>query len=134
MADQLNQPTRIFKICSVDDWATATAEGIYRGSADDRRDGYIHFSTAAQATDTARKYFANRHDLLLIAFDASALGPQLRWEPSRGGSLFPHLYAALPTTQALGSCRLLLDATGNPDMAAALQHLTRSGQLDIASC
>jgi uncharacterized protein (DUF952 family) len=120
-------PALIFKICSVEEWTTALAVGVYRGSADDQRDGYIHFSTAAQATETARKYFSNRRDLLLIAFDAAELGTQLRWEPSRGGALFPHLYADLPTAKAAGTCQLKLGGDGAPDVAAALRQLAAVG-------
>ena len=67
-----------------------------RGAPIDSRDGYIHFSTAEQAVETAAKHFAGTDDLLLVAVDADALGPALKWEPSRGGALFPHLYGALP--------------------------------------
>jgi len=86
----------IFKICGEEEWRTAERQGVYRGSAVDERDGFIHFSTAAQLAETAARYFASRHDLLLIAVEAEALGAALRFEPSRGGALFPHLYGALP--------------------------------------
>lgn len=85
----------IYKICPASAWRDAQRAGIYRGSADDTRDGFIHFSTAAQVTETARKHFAGQTDLLLIAVDADALGAALRFEPSRGGELFPHLYGPL---------------------------------------
>ena len=88
--------TLIFKIAGVDEWRRAEATGVFAGSAADHADGYIHFSTAAQAVDTAAKWFAGRDDLLVAAVDAVALGAALRWEPSRGGALFPHLYAPLP--------------------------------------
>jgi uncharacterized protein (DUF952 family) len=65
------------------------------------RDGFIHFSTAAQVRDTAAKYFAGTGDLMLIAVDADALGGALKWEVSRGGDLFPHLYGALPLTAVI---------------------------------
>ena len=68
---------------------------MYRGSADDKRDGFIHFSTATQVAETARKHFAGQQDLLLIAVNADALGTALRWERSRDDELFPHLYAEL---------------------------------------
>jgi uncharacterized protein (DUF952 family) len=86
----------IFKICGEAEWRKAEAEGVYRGSAVDERDGFIHFSTAEQLAETAAKHFARRDDLLLIAFEAKALGEALRFEPSRGGALFPHLYGTLP--------------------------------------
>ena len=86
----------IYKICERAQWRAAEAAGQYRGSSVDERDGFIHFSTAAQLAETASKHFARAADLMLVAVDAAALDTQLRWERSRGGDLFPHLYAALP--------------------------------------
>jgi uncharacterized protein (DUF952 family) len=86
----------IYKICERAQWRAAEAAGQYRGSSVDERDGFIHFSTAAQLVETASKHFARAADLMLVAVDAAALDTQLRWERSRGGDLFPHLYAALP--------------------------------------
>ena len=86
--------TLVFKIVATDEWRAAEKAGVFDGAAVDRADGYIHFSTAAQAAETAAKWFAGRDDLTLVGVDAEALGPLLRWEPSRGGALFPHLYAA----------------------------------------
>jgi len=88
--------TTIYKICERGLWQNAETEGAFCGSPDDTRDGFIHFSTAAQLAETAAKHFAGRPDLILIAVDAGRLGPQLKWEQSRGGGLFPHLYAPLP--------------------------------------
>jgi uncharacterized protein (DUF952 family) len=88
--------TTIYKICERASWRLAEQTGTYRGSAADARDGFIHFSTAAQLAGTLTKHFAGRGDLLLVAVDAGALGEALKWEPSRGGELFPHLHAALP--------------------------------------
>jgi uncharacterized protein (DUF952 family) len=85
----------VFKICGMDEWHRAEREKVFRGSAVDLRDGFIHFSTAEQLAETVAKHFAGRADLLLIAVDAEALGENLRFEPSRGGALFPHLYAEL---------------------------------------
>ena len=87
---------QIYKIAPVSQWRTAMSAGTYHGSADDLRDGFIHFSTAAQVPDTAAKFFAAQSDLIIAAIDVAALGPALKWEPSRGGALFPHLYAELP--------------------------------------
>lgn len=81
-----------------DDWTQALAAGVFEGSADDRRDGFIHFSTADQAPETARRRFAGRTGLVVLAVEAEPLGEALVWEPSRGGDLFPHLYAPLPVT------------------------------------
>jgi uncharacterized protein (DUF952 family) len=86
----------IYKICERPEWQEAQRDGHYRGSAVDRRDGFIHFSTAAQAIATAEKHFVGQKDLMLIAVDANTLGAELKWEPSRGGALFPHLYGAMP--------------------------------------
>lgn len=88
--------TTIYKICQRRLWQTAEADGAFAGSADDRRDGFIHFSTAGQVAETAAKHFGGQTNLILIAVDTARLGPQLKWEPSRGGALFPHLYAPLP--------------------------------------
>lgn len=77
------------------EWALAEAEGRFIGSPVDIDDGYIHFSTAVQAAETARRHFAGRRNLLLVAVEAQALGMALKWEPSRGGDLFPHLYDTL---------------------------------------
>jgi uncharacterized protein (DUF952 family) len=85
----------VYKICPAALWHEAERAGVFRGSEVDLRDGFIHFSSAEQLADTAVKHFAGQHDLLLIAVDASRLGAALKWEPSRGGALFPHLYGAL---------------------------------------
>ena len=85
----------IYKICPAGLWAAAEKDRLFRGSPVDFEDGYIHFSTAAQARETAARHFAGQGDLVLVAIDAGALGDGLRWEPSRGGDLFPHLYGPL---------------------------------------
>jgi uncharacterized protein (DUF952 family) len=86
----------IYKICDRDLWREAQRQGEFRGAGVDARDGYIHFSTAAQLAETAAKHFAGAADLMLIAVDAETLDRRLKWEVSRGGALFPHLYAPLP--------------------------------------
>ncbi len=88
----------IFKICTREQWRQAEATGVFQGAAVDALDGFIHFSSAAQVTETARRHFADQDDLVLLGIDAEDLGEALRWEPSRGGDLFPHLYAPLPLT------------------------------------
>lgn len=85
----------IYKICPRALWREAEAAGAFVGAPIDRQDGFIHFSTAAQVAETASRHFAGQDDLLLIAVDADALGDALRYEPSRGGDLFPHLYGPL---------------------------------------
>lgn len=86
----------IYKIIPSSLWEQARATGHFRGAPVDLQDGYIHFSTAAQVQETARKHFAGQSDLLVLTVEAAALGDALKWEPSRGGALFPHLYAPLP--------------------------------------
>jgi uncharacterized protein (DUF952 family) len=88
--------TIIYKICQRASWRTAEQTGSYRGSDTDAGHGFIHFSTAAQLAGTVVKHFARQSDLLIVAVDADALGSALKWEHSRGGDLFPHLYASLP--------------------------------------
>ena len=87
--------TLIYKICPEPLWREAEEAGVFRGAPVDLRDGYIHFSTGPQARETAAKHFAGEDGLLLVAVDAEALGGALRYDPSRGGDLFPHLYAPL---------------------------------------
>jgi uncharacterized protein (DUF952 family) len=89
-------PVTIYKICPEPLWQEARRAGRFDGAAVDERDGFIHFSTAAQVAETAAKHFAGVAGLMLVAIDADLLGEALRWEPSRGGDLFPHLYGALP--------------------------------------
>ena len=91
----------IYKICPRQAWDEAVRVGAYHGSADDRRDGFIHFSREAQVAGTLEKHFAGQRDLVLVSVDAAALGDALRFEPSRGGALFPHLYGSLATELAL---------------------------------
>jgi uncharacterized protein (DUF952 family) len=105
-------PQIIYKILAEGAWAKAVEAGTYRGSALDLRDGYIHFSTAAQVPDTAAKHFAGVTDLVLVAVPAEVLGTALEWEPSRGGDLFPHLYAPLAVNLALWVKPLPLGADG----------------------
>lgn len=91
----------IYKIASASAWRAAEEAGQFDGAPVDLKDGYIHFSTAAQVRETASKHFAGVEGLVLAAFDADALGADLRWEPSRGGALFPHLYNTLDPKRAL---------------------------------
>ena len=104
-------PPTIYKICPASAWREAERQGVYRGSADDLRDGFIHFSTAAQVAETARKHFFGQTGLFLIAVDADALGDALRWEPSRNDELFPHLYGELD----LGAVTAILDLRARSD-------------------
>lgn len=85
----------IYHICPAEAWEAALAAGRHDGTADDRRDGFIHFSTAAQIRESARRHRAGQTGLVLVAVEIGRLGNRLRWEPSRGGALFPHLYGPL---------------------------------------
>jgi uncharacterized protein (DUF952 family) len=85
----------LYKICPASLWRNAERAGVFRGAEVDLRDGFIHFSTADQVAETAAKHFAGQDDLLLISVDVTTLGDALKWEPSRGGALFPHLYGEL---------------------------------------
>jgi uncharacterized protein (DUF952 family) len=102
----------VYKIVATEEWAEAEAAGAFTGASVDRADGFIHFSTAEQAPETAAKWFAGRGDLTLAAVNTEALGDDLRWEPSRGGALFPHLYAALPMSAVVWSRPLPLGSDG----------------------
>src|SRR5450631_2410450 len=92
----------IYKICPASAWREAERRGAFRGSADDLRDGFIHFSTGPQVAETARKHFFGQTGLFLVEVDADALGDTLRWEPSRHGELFPHLYGELDLGAVVG--------------------------------
>jgi uncharacterized protein (DUF952 family) len=107
---------KIYKICSASAWREAERLGTYRGSADDLRDGFIHFSTAAQVEGTARKHFAGQKALFLIEVDADALGDALRWEPSRNDELFPHLYGELDVGAVISVHELQTRADGSHDI------------------
>jgi uncharacterized protein (DUF952 family) len=87
----------IYKICDAAAWRAAERAGEFAGAPVDLSDGYIHFSTADQVEETAAKHFAGQRDLVLVAVDGNALGAALKWEASRGGALFPHLYGKLST-------------------------------------
>ncbi len=104
--------TIIYKICPASEWREAERAGVYSGSAVDRRDGFIHFSTAEQAAETAAKHFAGQRDLVLVSVDAAILGKRLKWEPSRGGAIFPHLYGVLELSAVQHAEALPLDAAG----------------------
>jgi uncharacterized protein (DUF952 family) len=106
----------IYKICPASAWREAERRGAYRGSADDLRDGFIHFSTAAQVPGTAAKHFAGQSGLFLIAVDAEGLGDALKWEPSRGGDLFPHLYGELDPGAVLKVMEMRLRSDGTHEI------------------
>ena len=93
----------IFKILAAELWQAAVKEGVFRGAGIDLEDGYIHFSTAEQVRETADRHFAGQPGLVLLAIDGDQLGDQLKWETSRGGALFPHLYRNLKVDE-VSSC------------------------------
>jgi len=103
----------IYKILRRPEWDTFRASGRTLGAAVDLADGFIHFSTAAQVAETAEKWFADQSDLVLVAFDTDTLGAALKWEESRGGALFPHLYRPLDLAEVLWDKSLPLGATGH---------------------
>jgi uncharacterized protein (DUF952 family) len=105
-------PQVIYKICRAEEWREAAQAGVFRGAAVDLRDGYIHFSTREQLAETAARHFSGEADLVLVAVGAAALGPALKWEPSRGGALFPHLYGALALGAVVWAKPLPLGADG----------------------
>jgi uncharacterized protein (DUF952 family) len=108
----------IYKLCPRSLWRQAEAEGRFGGAPIDLADGYIHFSSREQVRETAARYFAGVRDLLLIAVDPEPLGDKLRWEPSRGGALFPHLYGSLPLSAVTSVKPLPLNADGSHDFPA----------------
>jgi uncharacterized protein (DUF952 family) len=127
-----DRPRIIYKLVTRGEWEAARAGGVFAGSDVDRRDGFIHFSTAAQVAETARRYFTGMPDLVLVAVDAEMLAAlpsltldtasarnasetgQLRFEPSRGGELFPHLYAPLPFAAVISETDIPLGPDGAP--------------------
>ena len=103
----------IYKILRRPEWDAFRAAGQTAGAPVDLADGFIHFSAAPQLAETAAKWFADESDLVLVAFEADALGDALKWEPSRGGALFPHLYRKLNLSEVLWDKSLPLGATGH---------------------
>lgn len=102
----------IYKICPRELWREAEAKGRFSGAPVDQEDGFIHFSTAAQVEETAARHFGRQEDLLLISVDPAMLGDALRYEPSRGGDLFPHLYADLSLSAVRATTPLPLGPDG----------------------
>jgi uncharacterized protein (DUF952 family) len=104
--------TPIYHMCRADEWAEALRTGSYAGSSQDKDDGFIHFSTAAQIVASAVKHRAGQDDLVLIEVAAESLGENLKWEASRGGASFPHLYGALDVSKAARAASLKLGPEG----------------------
>jgi uncharacterized protein (DUF952 family) len=114
MNDQARSVDLIYHMCLRQEWELAVQSGTYAGSSQDRADGFIHFSTAAQLPESARRHRTGQVGLVLLAVDPHRLGEALRWEPSRHGALFPHLYGTLPLTAVGSVCDIPLDADGVP--------------------
>lgn len=103
----------IFKILRRTEWVEFRDAGVTMGAPVDLADGFIHFSTAGQVAETAAKHFAGESDLVLVAVEAEALGDALRWEPSRGGALFPHLYRRLEAADVVWDKSLPMGVAGH---------------------
>ncbi len=114
----MGEPDVVYKIVTQAQWDEAEKAGVFKGAPVDLADGYIHFSTADQAGETAAKHFAGANNLLLVAVKADALGDALVYEPSRGGQLFPHLYADLPLNAVRAVDALPLGADGRHQFPA----------------
>jgi uncharacterized protein (DUF952 family) len=105
-------PPVIYRLIPRESWRAAEAAGVFEGSEHDRRDGFIHFSTESQVRETAAKHYAQQANLLLLFVDVDKLAAPLRWESSRHGELFPHLYGPLPVAAVSRAAALPLDANG----------------------
>lgn len=109
----------IFRLFRSVEWRAFIQSGVFDGSSDDRRDGFIHMSTAEQAEGTRAKYYANVGDVVVAAFDAGRLVDLIRWEPSRGGALFPHIYGKLTSDSLIGAALVSVDGL-EPAIARAI--------------
>ena len=103
----------IFKILTENQWRQLGNDGVFDGAPVDLADGFVHFSTAEQVRETAAKHFAGQRDLWLIACDSDSLDDALRWEPSRGGALFPHLYRQMLLAEVVWAKPLPLGPGGH---------------------
>ena len=113
------QPTTAYKVLTQAEMDALEADGSFAGAPVDLSDGYIHLSSAAQLTETVDKHFADGHDLHVVAVDLDSLGEAVRWEPSRGGQLFPHIYAALPLSAVVAYGPLERNGDGNVRLPVA---------------
>jgi len=113
--------TLIYKLLPASLWREAEAAGVFAGAGIDLADGYIHFSTRAQVEETAARYFAGVADLTLVAVEAEPLGAALKWEASRGGDLFPHLYGTLPVDRVAKVAAVPLRDDGGHDFAGLIE-------------
>ncbi len=111
---RLNHMTLIYKILPDHQWQAAVQKGHFMGSPIDIIDGFIHFSDGTQVRETAQKHFQGQPDLVLVTFNSADFGDALKWEASRGGALFPHLYGPIASVLALSVISLPLDSAGIP--------------------
>jgi uncharacterized protein (DUF952 family) len=114
MNEQAGSVDLIYHMCLRQEWELAVQSGMYAGSSQDRADGFIHFSTAGQLPESARRHRTGQTGLVLLAVNPHMLGEALRWEPSRHGALFPHLYGTLPLSAVCSVYDMPLDADGVP--------------------
>ena len=112
----------LYKICAAAALDEARGAGHFAGSADDLRDGFIHLSAGRQVSGTLATHFVGRNDLVILAVDAERLGQRLRWEPSRGGDLFPHLYGPLDLAHVLWVEALTLGENGRHRLPAGVAN------------
>lgn len=103
----------VYHMCRAEEWAVAEAAGIYHGSSQDAADGFIHFSTAGQIAESARRHRAGQAGLVLVAVDAALLGARLHWEPARADALFPHLYGPLYPSESANVWPLAIGPDGD---------------------
>lgn len=108
----MSHPDIAYKILDAVDWDLTRATGSYGGSAVDLADGYIHLSTAEQLRETARRHYAGRDGLVILDVALAPLGATVKWEPSRGGDLFPHIYGPLPASAVRAARRAYVEADG----------------------
>ncbi|WP_374944356.1 DUF952 domain-containing protein [Sphingomonas sp.] len=119
MSETTAYPNTAYKVLTADQMAALERDGTFAGAPVDLADGYIHLSTAAQLTETVDKHFAGQSDLHLVAVDLGAFGDSLKWEESRGGQLFPHLYGPLLLETAIAYGPLERDADGKVKLPVA---------------
>jgi uncharacterized protein (DUF952 family) len=117
----MTSDTVIYHMCREEEWAAAKLSGSYPGSSQDAADGFIHFSTSSQIVESAAKHRAGQTGLVLLSVPAGLLGDALKWEPSRGGQLFPHLYGHLPVDAVASVDPLPLGSDGRHVFPPALQ-------------
>ncbi len=115
----MTRPATAYKVLTADQMAVLEQEGVFTGAPVDVADGYIHLSTAAQLTETVDKHFAGQSDLHIAAVDLEAMGEAIRWEESRGGQLFPHLYADLPLAAVIAYGPMKRDDDGTVRLPVA---------------